>query len=163
MFCPVPLNQPTLPGLPHVWHFNSVLFLHGNWDHQSPLTEHGPTSSLVKMIDCPSDNLATLHNIPVGHVVFPWSRSEKIRFKAQRFKIFSYRAFKLTSIFQFQSCCMCCLHFSQTHDWEWKIMSSPICSQSWTYLVKTYSENNLPEKNIGHKEAERKKRVWSVS
>lgn len=161
MFCPLPWNQPTLPGLPHVWHFKSILFLHCNWDLQSSLTEHGASSSPVKMIDCPSDSLAALHNIPVGCVVFHGAGQKKQDLKHKYSKCFHIRHLSWPEFCSFKAVA-CILSIILKHMIEWERMMSLICSQSWTYLVTIYNENNLSEKSIGHKRAERKKKGFNL-
>jgi len=58
-----------------------------------------PISCPVKMIVCPSDTLANVHNISVRYVIFPCSESENVKFKVQSYRIISCHAFKLTPVF----------------------------------------------------------------
>lgn len=109
------------------------------------------------MIDCPSDSLAALHNIPVGCVVFHGAGQKKQDLKHKYSKCFHIRHLSWPEFCSFKAVA-CILSIILKHMIEWERMMSLICSQSWTYLVTIYNENNLSEKSIGHKRAERKKK-----
>lgn len=103
------------------------------------------------MIDCPSDTLATLHKIPAGCVVFPWSRSENIRFKAQRCFHIMHSSWPQFFLSLKAVACVPSIFFlkHRTDEREWCHQFVHNHELIW---LKTYNENNLPEKSIGHKE-----------